>query len=138
MKRLIIVTFTIFVPHLLAAQTISYGYDNAGNRVRREIVMQTRALLKEEAMPKLSEEIFGRKITISPNPTEGILIVEIGNFESIYNCKLEIYQISGSKLLSTQVPKKMTTLDISSYTNGMYILAITINGDTATWKIIKK
>lgn len=138
MERLIITIFTIFVTHILAAQTVSYGYDNAGNRVRREIVMQTRASSKEETIPKLSEEMFGRKITISPNPTEGILTIEIGNLESVYNCKLEIYQISGSKLLSTRVQEEMTSLDISSYPNGMYILVITIDGETTTWKIIKK
>ena len=63
-------------PCLSSGQNVSYAYDEAGNRVKREIVLQTRAA-EESTNESYSEMLNDRDIRIYPNPTEGQLTVEI-------------------------------------------------------------
>ena len=37
------------MPCIVFGQNIKYSYDNAGNRIKKEIVMNTRAISKEES-----------------------------------------------------------------------------------------
>ena len=69
----------------ICAQRIKYTYDNAGNRLTRqkEIVIQTRgALSDDEGEPSIYEEKLSEtKVTIYPNPTRGILKIDISGVE---------------------------------------------------------
>ena len=40
------------MPCTVFGQNIKYSYDNAGNRIKKEIVMNTRAISKEESSKK--------------------------------------------------------------------------------------
>ena len=40
------------MPCIVFGQNIKYSYDNAGNRIKKEIVMNTRAISKEESSKK--------------------------------------------------------------------------------------
>jgi len=61
------------------AQTISYAYDNAGNRISRTILLSTspQGVKKAEDPVLVEYQIGERKITVYPNPTKGKLAVEI-------------------------------------------------------------
>lgn len=78
-------------------QNVSYAYDEAGNRVKREIVLQTRAA-EESTNESYSEMLNDRDIRIYPNPTEGQLTVEITGDGA---CRFDIYNISGQQVLTT-------------------------------------
>lgn len=55
---------------------ISYQYDAAGNRISREILFSQSQMAKKPN--NINTDMLGEhKITISPNPTEGLLRVEI-------------------------------------------------------------
>ena len=63
-----------------AQNKIKYTYDSAGNRLSRqkEIVVQTRGALSDEEEPSVyEEELSETKVTIYPNPTKGVLKVDI-------------------------------------------------------------
>lgn len=67
------------------AQKISYAYDLAGNRISRTIILSAapqKAPAEEQSEPFI-EQFEQREIKIFPNPTKGILIVEVngGNTE---------------------------------------------------------
>lgn len=93
---LIMATFT------LMADTITYAYDSAGNRIKREITIQTTSLIDEKvnANYEKSNEFFSeilseKEIKIYPNPTYGDFSVEIIGFEDTDQCLLGIYNMSG-------------------------------------------
>lgn len=117
-------------------QNVSYAYDEAGNRVKREIVLQTRAA-EESTNESYSEMLNDRDIRIYPNPTKGQLTVEVTGEGT---CQFDIYNISGQQVLTTQSSSIRVSLDISSQPNGLYILRITTGegGHSTAWKIIKK
>lgn len=79
MKKGMILLFMLMMSCIVFAQNVKYTYDNAGNRVKREIVMDTKALQQEEgAMEHYSDILSERTIRIYPNPTSGRLKIEIG------------------------------------------------------------
>ena len=49
MKKTAIIFFMSVMPCIVFGQNIKYSYDNAGNRIKKEIVMNTRAISKEES-----------------------------------------------------------------------------------------
>lgn len=111
-------------------QNVSYAYDEAGNRVKREIVLQTRAA-EESTNESYSEMLNDRGIRIYPNPTEGQLTVEITGDGA---CRFDIYNISGQQVLTTNSGPGRVVLDISSQPKGLYILRVTTEngGDSST------
>lgn len=131
----------------VSAEQISYAYDNAGNRIKREIVIDTQAIDEPgtRAFEKpdkddvfYSEIISEKEIRIYPNPTNGDLSVEITGYEDSDICSFLIFDMSGGMILSTKADSPVTRLDITGKPNGMYILNIDVNGRQSSWKIIKK
>ena len=126
----------------ICAQRIKYTYDNAGNRLTRqkEIVIQTRgALSDDEGEPSTYEEKLSEtKVTIYPNPTRGILKIDISGVEKFENARISLYDLTGTLLQQWGSISQSNMVDISDRTPGMYIMQIVYNGNTSSWKIVKE
>ena len=73
----------------LLGQTVYYSHDEAGNRYLRTIIMPTQATMKsakvntvdtlkeEKVQDPLEDQLGDVKIKIYPNPTRGILKIEM-------------------------------------------------------------
>jgi len=76
MKNGLICILLLLAAMNISAQSVTYTYDNSGNRTERIVT-----LLKSSAAPKeataLSDLIAEKAVSIYPNPTQGILSVEI-------------------------------------------------------------
>ena len=130
------------IPTVAKAQNVSYTYDAAGNRIKREIVMSrqqspTRSA-KTEEQESFSEMLAQKQIKIHPNPTSGLLKVEVLGLEPDDVCQLRLFTASGQQIINREATSSTTSLDISSRPNGVYLLRISIGKDETTWKIIKK
>lgn len=126
------------MPYIASAQSVKYSYDNAGNRIKREIVMKTKSPYEVSTTTEcFSEKLSEKEIRIYPNPTKGRLKIEIAGYENSDRCILRILNVSGQQILSTHANSACTELDISSKANGIYILYISLNNKETTWKIIK-
>ena len=126
----------------ICAQRIKYTYDSAGNRLTRqkEIVIQTRgALSDDEGEPSTYEEKLSEtKVTIYPNPTRGILKIDISGVEKFENARISLYDLTGTLLQQWGSISQSNMVDISDRTPGMYIMQIVYNGNTSSWKIVKE
>ncbi len=71
-------------------------------------------------------------LTVYPNPTNGIL--NIGTKEGIVK-EVRVFNILGKEIMSA---KKQSTIDLSAYTKGFYILNVMTDKGTKSVKIIKK
>ena len=87
--------------NVCAQQRIRYTYDEAGNRTKREIVLSsTRSVSEnEEETPDMYEEkLRETKVTIYPNPTKGMLRVDISGVDTFKDARISLYDLNGKLL----------------------------------------
>lgn len=119
-----------------SADTVSYGYDQAGNRISREIIVLKST--KVDQPIKYQDHLGKTKITISPNPNGGQFKLSVTGTNTKTNMKISLYNLSGELIYKNFLPKHSTEIDISNQPNGIYILYLVIGNKKKTWKIIKE
>lgn len=123
-----------------AQSKIGYSYDSSGNRVERTIVLEI--VKKAKASPEIensfTDNIDERNVKIYPNPTQGQLRVDISRLDEGDKCTLSLYSISGYLIFTDSNAGTTNCIDISNQKTGLYLLKITVNENTSTWKIIKQ
>ncbi|MEL6811917.1 MAG: T9SS type A sorting domain-containing protein [Bacteroidota bacterium] len=72
--------------------------------------------------------------TYYPNPADGIL--NLNAIDSIDN--VAIYNILGQQVLNQDIAATNAQLDIANLAQGAYIMKVVVNGETGTYKIIKR
>ena len=134
----------LLLPFVSVAQNkIGYGYDAAGNRVKREIVMVSpKGIAKSEAFQSRNqiyvEALREHTVSISPNPTEGDLKVRVQGLTESDKCAWGIYTNQGKLIMTAKATDGGADININNQPSGIYLLRITINNQSTTWKIIKK
>jgi len=135
---------------LTLAQTVRYAYDPAGNRISRTIVLNTLRSApqneteeeeeeEKEASPTFVEQLTDDlQVKIYPNPTKGLLQIEIAGNENDNNTPIAVFNQSGQQILATQTAGQITPVDLSGVPAGTYILRLIIRERTENYTIIKK
>ena len=72
-------------------------------------------------------------LSVYPNPSDGKCFIDIGN-TNIGNGILKIYDLNGKKIMEEEISKKITSLNLTGFERGEYMLIFTSNQQ----KIIKK
>ena len=121
-----------------SAQSVQYSYDSAGNRVKLEIVMDSRSIGEEDIPEIFTETLSGKEFHIYPNPTKGMLKVEVLGYETSDEGDIQLYGMNGQLVTSISITSATTDMDISMRPNGIYIMRISLNSKETTWKIIKE
>ena len=135
----------------LGAQTVSFGYDNAGNRTSRtrplpKSTLDTTVVSEEEIKKELAEQEqkFGfeslaeGQVKVYPNPTEGAMMVKLQNISNAEGIQLQLYNLSGSLLKTKQMGSTLEEFSLYEYSSGVYILRVSRNDEKLEYKIIKK
>ena len=92
--------------------------------------------------PGINEDIeFAKSIKIYPNPTQGLLNIEIPN--DFNKVDISIFSIHGKRMLNSKIDninskKLIHNLDISSFSKGIYYIKISDTEQITTGKIILK
>ncbi|MBI5219481.1 MAG: T9SS type A sorting domain-containing protein [Bacteroidia bacterium] len=152
---LILVIFCIVVH----AQSVGYGYDLSGNRTSRILVippqtarlsnptdtLHTDTLLTAQQDQQLQpvKEILsgGQTVSIYPNPTKGILAVEVtntGRSTGSLSGLIEIVDLNGKQHYINKNFAGRDEINFSYEAAGVYFLRIEIDGKKEEWKIIKQ
>ena len=69
-------------------------------------------------------------LNIYPNPANSMIVVEGEDVEFV-----EIYNSLGQKMLTVEGASKMTTLDVASFDNGVYVVRVVNNEGVTTKKV---
>ena len=85
-----------------------------------------------------SESLNKHSVKIYPNPTKGLLKVSISGLKSTDKCSLGVFTMTGVKVMSCNTNTDNVDIDLSNRPVGVYLLKITINNNSTTWKIIKE
>ena len=73
-------------------------------------------------------------IKMYPNPTNGIFTIETQEV-----CTVEVFDMIGKKVYSNKLSVGSSTIDLSNYTNGIYLLTVTNQkGNSNSFKLIKQ
>ncbi|MDR2824080.1 MAG: T9SS type A sorting domain-containing protein [Prevotellaceae bacterium] len=144
-KTLLISLLAVFFASTAAAQTIRFAYDPAGNRISRTIVLNAPAAAPQlqsqqvETPPYVEQLASDLQVRIFPNPTEGLLNVEIVGLSSDDVApQIAVFAQSGQQLLNLNTSGTLTPVDLYAFPAGMYILRLTVRGKAETYQIIKK
>ena len=141
-KIIIVCLFLMSIFSMLHAQdTIRYQYDAAGNRISRTIVLQTKsapAPAEEKQTAVYTEVLSDITIKIYPNPTDGLLKVEISNLPKGQAANIWLFSVSGKLISSYKKVSNPVSIDISAQPAGIYVMKIEAGKRLSEWKIIKK
>lgn len=135
----------------LDAQKIKYIYDDSGNRTKRYITksltIDTAAFYKEKNdsiadNPETpynwdEEKKDAFEVLVYPNPTTGILEIELPKLKTNQISYLYLYTLTGNLVKQMEKLQKRQSIDISDQPVGIYILRITSDDKTVLRKIIK-
>jgi hypothetical protein len=126
---------------------INYDYDSAGNRIERIIRLPSASSslrsegsdsLEEEEITPIEDVVAEQEIKIYPNPTRGLLTVEIVNYTNDLEADFLLTDLSGKTISYQKAHSGNQTFNLSNHPSGIYLLRININGENTTWKIIKE
>ena len=132
----------LFITSGLSAQELSYFYDETGNRTSRErqtIILPNQDPAAGDSTSIAVESIFDITIKVYPNPTQGLLTIEIEDFEIETPIDLVVFDRYNQLLLRQTVEQPVIYLNLSQYaSNTWYIVAFMLNGERRDFKIIKQ
>ena len=118
---------------------IRYSYDNAGNRIKREIDLSRASEEKDDKNPEsYSDRIEEHEIRIYPNPTKGDLVINISNIDTENQVTVILYNIEGKLMRRAEVNAGQAFMDIRDEQNGIYLMQINIDENSTIWKIFKE
>lgn len=147
MKRLFVLALCLHSAMLVYAQlpaTMVFGYDDNGNRVRREMLFtkvedsENNAPKEHETLTSIVDSINSIKVSIFPNPTNDIVFVSMLGGENDQTMKADLIAMNGVVLSSITIMNTAKAIDLSGRTPGVYLLQLTINQEKRVWKVIKK
>jgi hypothetical protein len=149
MKKILTILAVVCIGFVAQAQDLVYTHDANGNRIVRETIVLKTAQTSNgnpSAVQDLTEQeqenhetfILGSRVNIYPNPTLGKLQVEIDLPEEVQEATLFVLSTNGQQLQQQSVQSTSTTLDVSAYSSGTYIVRLLLNGRSKEWQVIKE
>lgn len=157
MKKLILF-FIILLTCISGFAQVTYVYDDAGNRIKREVTLllqsaeitedsvlaeQTPVITEETTAlelenPALQETFREIEIKLYPNPTQGAVYFELNRLPEGQKTELEIWSPAGSLIGKSKITGLVTQINLKGRPGGIYFIRTNIEGETVTWKIIKE
>lgn len=143
-KLLLLLTIALLIPQLAYSQSVvQYTYDNAGNRITQTIPSNrydgSIGNRQDGGQGRIATgQLAGYNISISVLDSQGLVKVEVLGFSDSDDCLLSVFSTSGTLVATKTADTMPATIDISHCRKGIYILQVILNGETGSWKIIKR
>lgn len=119
-------------------QRITYSYDATGNRILRQMETRGAQSPRRKNVENQNAGHITPSVSSSPNPTNGPLDIRLSRWNGEEQCRLLLTNMAGQVLADRTVTSALTTLDLSTCPSGYYLLQVELNGETETYKIIRK
>ncbi|MDA8692516.1 FG-GAP-like repeat-containing protein [Saprospiraceae bacterium] len=76
--------------------------------------------------------------TVFPNPTTSAVFIKIDDGTLTDDDRISLFTMAGHQLYSSIIDSTESKIDLSQYPEGLYILVLTINGFSESYKILKE
>lgn len=83
-----------------------------------------------------NEDLAWNDFKIQPNPAKTKVTISLPNAEA--NAKLEVFDVLGKKVLVKNLNTINTSIDVSKWNSGIYLMRITSNDATQTKRFVKQ
>lgn len=141
MKHILFLILFCMASLQIWSQSVEYRYDVAGNVKSRKVIIMAKSAqtaTSDTTLQVFQDIIDKKEIKIYPNPTTDILNIKITNFNRDNSLRIGFFDLSGRLLINKMASEETTTLDISPYSSGIYILKLQGKEICSDWKIIKR
>lgn len=130
--------FLIAIAFPSFAQTkVRYTYDNAGNRVKRDLAPMFTGGgddRNDGSEQPESQALSPEQINVFPNPTLDWLNISL-NQPSDAPLNVELFDPSGRLVRQSQLSGDMLSIDVSDQPSGYYMLFVRAGASYLTWKV---
>lgn len=152
-----ILTLVYCLTSLSVFSQIEYQYDNAGNRIERKLAVELRSgeivqdssfstgpVIGEETAsaelmkPELEETFGNLELKVYPNPTTGVVYLELSRLPGEELSQIELWSPAGRLIEKSKITGQLTRIDLWGKPAGIYIVKTSLSGQSFTWKIIKE
>ena len=147
-RLLTLLAFIFINSCFISGQPIHYDYDSNGNRTKRYIIPlgkgeSSTSNISENSKDKEKVEEFKEvleevTVKIYPNPTKGVLFVELSGLLQDELIDYQLFSQTGNLLETVRKIENPFTIDFNKHQSGMYILKLVINNKISQWKILKE
>jgi len=125
---------------VVTSNAITFTSESIGIMISTNIQLSTVAIEVETGcvafVGAVKEDSFGNNTEIFPNPTNGILNIQITNTD--YLTGVEVYNTLGERVYkSVGLKTKEVKIDLSNQPNGIYFLKLTNNNKVYSREIVK-
>ncbi|MBF8149325.1 T9SS type A sorting domain-containing protein [Winogradskyella sp. F6397] len=83
-----------------------------------------------------SVEIQNNEFTIAPNPAKNKLNIKFQN--RVEDLKLEVFDVLGKRIYKGVISKLESSIDVSNWKSGVYLVRISDDTETQTKRFIKQ
>lgn len=139
---LFLMSFLLTSSYSLAQGRIEYEYDEVGNRICQSCVMpvQNKAMAKPVFPIGEMHDDKSRLVSVEiyPNPTSDYIHVIVKGNSMTCNYSLTLYTSQGERLYSKAITDEMTDINLSDYPNGVYLLAVGVEGNKTICKVVRQ
>ena len=146
MKKLLLLTGIIvlcimsIVSH--AQTNVGFIYDNAGNRIQRQIVLSSKrtVITDDNVLNQLTDdELNAQKIVIYPNPVKSSLTINVSVKRNGFFCTYKLMDNSGKILRTGEINQSGEySIQMEGYTPSLYFLVLQYDTEYLSYKIIKQ
>lgn len=105
---------------------------------RGDVIASTMQVDNITASTTLSRKDFDNKTTFSiyPNPSRSKLNIILPKFTD--NAKVEVYNILGARVYKSELNKLNTSIDVSKWNSGVYLVRVSSDAETLTKRFVKQ
>ena len=138
MRKYLLFPLVLAAIPLYAQHKVCYQYDSSGNRIRRSPQVQVRRSPKSAPASQNTFRIgdgSDEKVTFAI--TDGKLRVNVPIKEKDIS-SIAVYAVSGIQVYSCSEAKSQYVVDLSNRPNGVYLVQLSFNGKSTTFKVVKK
>ena len=145
-RTFLMLTFCMAITESVQGQSQTnkeYLYDASGNQVSAVVINYNNGLGPSlgnaggDGSTLYSTQLSGKTITVTMENSGTVIGVEVAGWTSSDDCRVVLYNAGGQQLASRQAHAQKTLLEIGSAQDGVYILWVTLNGETLGLKIVK-
>jgi|SRR5690606_32511255 len=122
------------------AQQLAYGYDAAGNRTTRTIVVGTQGLSadrQQEVSRTYMDSLGGKELVIHVDHGNAILDLSVKQHDRSSKQEYALWDEKGAFISKKKLSGNTTSVKLGDLPSGNYTLNIHINRQTSAWNLVK-
>lgn len=143
MKKFLVLALFMSICIVSYGQSRKFWYDASGNRISRKTITLAKSESgisddKTKSIDPISDEVGETSILIYPNPTKGLITIEIQGMEESKGDIINLYDQNGRLVRVLKNLSYSNTLDLSGLQTGVYFMVVRLGNNTTKWSIIKE